>query len=100
MNIHDRIQEHLRDGTIVTSVALGRVGTVMCVRPDGVEICRFRNTKDKRHRHIHGFTTFLRGDEVHLKKLNGRVYIANVGLEPPYKRFFIRLQGIAYRLLP
>lgn len=74
MNIHEKIEKKLNKGEEVYSLALGRVGRVMEVHirdggMPGVTICpQSYSNKDGRHRHIHGFTTFTRGDEVRMRK--------------------------------
>ena len=76
MNIHNKIEKKLNRGEEVYSLARGRVGQVMEVHHrkngrglDGVTICpQSYSNRDGRHRHIHGFTTFLLGDEVRMRK--------------------------------
>lgn len=76
MNIHNKIEKKLKKGEEVYSLALGRVGQVMGVEHrkngrglDGVTICpQSYSNRDGRHRHTHGFTTFLRGDGVRMRK--------------------------------
>lgn len=74
MTIHDEIKALLDRGEIVYSFALGRVGQIMSVdnHPSGfvIEICPKSRTHNDitRHRHPHGATTFVVGDDVELQK--------------------------------
>lgn len=81
-DINETIKELLAAGHRVYSMAVGRVGEVMSVQGKNhpVTIChqsRPRHEVDKRHRHIHGATTFNSGDKVKIEKLKDYYMVVN-----------------------
>lgn len=81
-DINKQVKQLLKDGHRVYSMALGRMGEVMSVGTGAhpVEICsksRPRSETDKRHRHIHGATTFNSGDKVKIEKLKDYYMVVN-----------------------
>lgn len=87
MNIHEQIIERLKTDRVF-SVAWGRVGEIVQVSSNPndiapITICEPSRshsplTNTARHKHIHGATTFLVGDEVELVETEGVWYVHNV----------------------
>lgn len=81
-DINQQIKVALNAGHRVYSMAVGRVGEVMAVGRGGmpIEIChqsRPRKEVNKRHRHLHGATTFNSGDTVKLEKMKDYYMVVN-----------------------
>jgi hypothetical protein len=86
-NLHDDIALLLNDGEKVFSAAWGRVGEVTEVHKWGAGDKRYSSVticpKSRsfapvaRHRHMHGCTTFLNGDDVKLVYRNGVNLVVN-----------------------